>query len=64
MTPVKAIREKCLDCMSGQTSEVRQCPCKDCSMWPFRMGKNPNRAKGKDFNSETKKGKIAHGLSE
>ena len=48
MTPVKAIRAKCIDCMCGQIYEVTKCPCEDCSLWPFRMGKNPNckRKKG------------------
>ena len=43
MTPVKAIREKCIDCMCGQKHEVKLCPITDCSLYPFRLGKNPNR---------------------
>jgi hypothetical protein len=39
--PLKAIREKCLDCCVGQHSEVRRCRITDCSLWPYRMGKNP-----------------------
>ena len=42
MTPMKAIRAKCLDC-NGNAYEVRLCPCTDCALWPFRLGKNPNR---------------------
>lgn len=42
MTPVKAIRAKCLDCCCGQQREVALCPCSDCPLYPFRMGKNPN----------------------
>lgn len=42
MTPVKAIRTKCLDCCAGQAAEVRLCPCTSCSLYPFRLGKNPN----------------------
>lgn len=38
---LKAIREKCLDCCVGQHSEVRNCQIKECSLWHFRMGKNP-----------------------
>jgi hypothetical protein len=41
MTPMKAIRAKCLDC-NGNAYEVKLCPCKDCPLWPFRLGKNPN----------------------
>ena len=35
----KAIRLKCLDCCCGQPSEVRLCPCTDCPLWRFRMGR-------------------------
>lgn len=41
MTPLKAIRFKCLDCCGGQANEVRLCSCVDCTLYPFRMGKNP-----------------------
>ena len=41
MTPMKAIRAKCLDC-NGTAKEVKLCPCTDCTLWPFRLGKNPN----------------------
>ncbi len=39
--PVKAIRLKCRDCMSDQTSEIRKCPIPTCPLYPFRFGKNP-----------------------
>ena len=42
MTPLKAIRAKCMDCCCGQYKEVELCPCKDCSLYPYRFGKNPN----------------------
>ena len=40
-TPLKAIREKCLDCCGHQYSEVRGCHITDCPLWIYRMGKNP-----------------------
>lgn len=43
--PVKAIRAKCLDCVCNQPKEVQLCPSEDCPLHPFRMGKNPYRAK-------------------
>jgi len=43
LTPIKAIRAKCLDCMAGQVKEVRLCPSEDCSLFNYRFGKNPNR---------------------
>ena len=42
-TPINAIRAKCLDCCYDQREEVKLCPAKDCPLWPYRMGKNPNR---------------------
>jgi hypothetical protein len=43
--PLKAIREKCLDCCCGNASEVRKCVAVDCALWPFRVGTNPFRKK-------------------
>lgn len=43
ITPLRAIREKCLDCVLGSSNEVALCPMENkCSLWPFRFGKNPN----------------------
>lgn len=41
--PIKAIREKCLDCCGGSTLEVKNCTCENCHLFPFRLGKNPFR---------------------
>ena len=41
LTPVKAIRAKCLDCCCGNTAEVRRCPAVKCALYPYRMGKRP-----------------------
>lgn len=46
LTPLKAIRAKCLDCCCWQASEVKLCPVRDCALYPYRMGHNPSR-KGK-----------------
>jgi len=43
LTPIKAIRAKCIDCSGGQLSEVRLCPVTTCALWPYRMGKRPKR---------------------
>ena len=55
MTPLKAIRAKCLECASGHPKEVRLCPSKNCPLYQFRMGNNPNRTGvgGKKLNSPT-----------
>ena len=43
MTPVKAIRAKCIDCRGGCLKQIRECEDIDCPLHPYRMGKNPNR---------------------
>lgn len=42
MTPMKAIRAKCLDCTCGQVTEVKLCPSVECPLYPYRLGKKPN----------------------
>jgi hypothetical protein len=44
LTPVKAIRVKCLDCSGGRPKEVRLCESVDCPLHRFRFGRNPNRS--------------------
>ena len=41
LTPIKAIRAKCLECSSGQVKEVRLCPIKKCALYGYRMGHRP-----------------------
>ena len=41
LTPVKAIRAKCIDCCCGEKKEVRECNMAECPLWPYRMGKRP-----------------------
>lgn len=41
MTPMKAIRKKCLDCCAGQVAEVRRCTVENCPLFPYRMGHKP-----------------------
>ena len=43
LTPMAAIRAKCMDCCCFQQTEVRECPATDCPLHPYRMGKNPKR---------------------
>lgn len=39
LSPMKAIRAKCLDCTCDQQAEVRLCEIKTCALWRFRMGR-------------------------
>ena len=41
-TPIKAIRDKCLDCSCFQLREVRKCPIIECPIYPYRFGKRPS----------------------
>lgn len=41
LTPIKAIRAKCIDCCCGDKKEVRECSITECSIWPYRLGKRP-----------------------
>ena len=45
MNPLRAVREKCLDCTCQQPIEVKECTVKMCALYHFRMGTNPYRAK-------------------
>ena len=42
-TPIKSIRDKCIDCSGGQLKEVRLCPVTNCPLYPYRMGKRPTK---------------------
>ena len=41
LTPMKAIRAKCLDCCAGQVAEVRRCELENCPLFRYRFGKRP-----------------------
>jgi len=43
LTPMSAIREKCLECCTWSWREVKKCPCNDCAIYPYRFGKNPKK---------------------
>ena len=38
-TPLKAIRIYCLWCGNGSALEVKECPSKDCVLYPLRFGR-------------------------
>lgn len=49
LTPLKAIRAKCMDCTAGQFIEIRLCTCTECPLYEYRMGKRP---KGESITEE------------
>ena len=45
-SPVKAIREFCIECMGGRQNDgymkhIKDCGSPDCALFDFRLGKNP-----------------------
>jgi hypothetical protein len=51
LTPIKAIRKICLECMGYSWVEVKRCIRSECPLFEFRFGKNPAR-KGRKLSPE------------
>lgn len=43
LTPLKAIRAKCIDCSGGSVYEPANCTIKRCPLYIYREGHNPKR---------------------
>ncbi len=43
ITPLKAIKKHCLECSGYEKKQVRECVIKDCVLFSYRQGTNPNR---------------------
>lgn len=43
ISPIRAIRAKCLECSNGRSNEVKLCPVERCPLYPLRFGHNPNK---------------------
>lgn len=37
LTPIQAIRKKCLECCNGQKREIRECRVKTCPLYDYRI---------------------------
>lgn len=37
LTPIQAIREKCLECSNGNKDEIRDCLIETCPLYVFRI---------------------------
>lgn len=44
---MRAIRAHCVECCGGSYAEANKCTATGCTLWPYRMGKNPFHAKAK-----------------
>ena len=53
ISPLKAIRLKCLDCCCGSSNEVKLFTVVKCPLYPFREGHNPYIAK-REYTDEQK----------
>ncbi len=61
LTPMKAIRLKCLDCCCGQKLEVKLCPSVDCPLHPFRMGHRPEEIPTYETGREVTEDQVERG---
>ncbi len=59
LTPIQAIRHKCLECQAKRYSLIRNCEEKDCPLHRFRLGRNPNYSGRMPKSCDSKTGKIA-----
>ena len=41
LTPLKAMRKKCIECCGGSYKEVKLCTDQDCTLHRYRFGKRP-----------------------
>lgn len=53
LTPIKAIRAKCLECCCNQRQEVKLCTVTGCSLYPYRMGHRPKPTENSAEGAET-----------
>jgi len=65
LTPIKAMRSKCLDCTGNQPKEVRLCTCLSCPLWGYRMGVRPEHKRVVQANKEVEREILrdSHGIN-
>jgi hypothetical protein len=59
MSPLEAVRARCIDCCAGQAKEVAVCPAVGCPAWPFRMGTDPWRKPASEARREAARRTMA-----
>lgn len=55
LTPMRAIRKKCLDCCAYQPREVRLCTAVNCPLYSYRLGHKPSKDNNPINESNTEK---------
>lgn len=43
LTPLRAIRMKCMECAAGHPKQIRYCAITNCPLYMYRFGHNPKR---------------------
>ena len=64
LTPLKAIRQKCLDCCCDQWYEVKTCTIDWCPLYEYRFGHNPKLKGVGNINNLKKKNIIPTNVGE
>lgn len=41
LTPIRAIRKHCLECVGWSYETVKACTAPTCPLFPYRLGKRP-----------------------
>lgn len=54
LTPVKAIRAKCIECSGGNRSEADRCQIKDCPLYNVPPRKEPKQETPRDDRRATR----------
>jgi hypothetical protein len=47
---LRVIKIYCLECCGNDIKEINNCIVNKCSLYPFRLGKDPNPGKNKNPN--------------
>lgn len=59
ITPVKAIRLRCIDCSGNNHAEVKRCEHEDCPLHMWRFGRKPRHLISDAEREKAKKGYAA-----
>lgn len=54
-SPMKAIKQNCIECSGGSAYEAKLCTCTSCPLYPFRFGRNPFHKRSNTMTDEQKK---------
>ena len=58
---LKAIRANCLECSGGRRSEIERCHLTECSLWPYRLGRDPTPSRTRSVQNLAPVGRVLGG---